>query len=123
MEYEYLSCGLEVKESFDEGFCVEYESFSFDPIISDLLFEYYKSEFVECENIATKNFDLTQTLMPFDIKRLVDFGPTILPRLLILDDNHICTPMTTLLDNTEYICLIPNWAQLFDKLKRAPVLH
>ena len=65
----------------------------------------------------TKIFDLAQTLTPLDIRRLVDFQPIALPRLLI-HDAHTSRPMTTLLANTKYICLIPNWAQLFDKLKR-----
>ena len=58
VEYESFSCGFDINEGLDEGFCVEYESFSFDPIITALRFESHKSEFVEFENIATKNFDL-----------------------------------------------------------------
>jgi len=108
MKYESFSCGFDINDSFDEGFCVEYECFSFDSIITDLLFEYHKAKFIESENIATKNFDLSETLTPFDIRRLMDFRPTILPRLLMPVDNHIFGPMNTLLANTEYICLIPN---------------
>ena len=59
MEYESFSHGFDVNDSFDEGFCVECESFSFHPITTDLLFEYRKSELVEYDNIATKSFDLT----------------------------------------------------------------
>jgi len=33
VEYESFSCGLDVNESFDGSFCIEYESFSFDPLI------------------------------------------------------------------------------------------
>jgi len=62
IEYEYFSCGFEINESFDEVVCALYESFSFDPTILDLSFASRKSEFVGSENIATKNFDLDQTL-------------------------------------------------------------
>ena len=33
VEYESFSCGFDITASFDEGFCVEYESFSFNPLI------------------------------------------------------------------------------------------
>jgi len=38
-EYESFSCGFDVNEGLDVGFHVEYESFSFDPVIPDLLFK------------------------------------------------------------------------------------
>jgi len=53
VEYESFSCGFDANESLDEGFCVAYESFSFDPIIADLLFESRGHNFVEFKTIAT----------------------------------------------------------------------
>ena len=38
-EYESFSCGFDVTEGLDVGFYVEYESFSFDPVIPDFLFK------------------------------------------------------------------------------------
>jgi len=58
VEYESFLCGFDVDESVDEGFCAEYESFSFDPIQTGLLFENCKSKFVQFESIGTKNFAL-----------------------------------------------------------------
>ena len=86
VEYESFACGFDINESFDKGFCIECESFSFDPIITPLSFESHKSKFVKSENIATKNFASSQTLIHSDSKRLLDFGPTNLPRQLVLDD-------------------------------------
>jgi len=39
VEYESFSCQLDVTEGFDVGFHVKHESFSFDPVILDLLFQ------------------------------------------------------------------------------------
>jgi len=97
---------------------VEYESFSFDSIQADILFESCKSDFVESEAIATKNFDLDQTHTHIDLKGLVDLGPSDLPRPVIHDD-YICRPMSHFLASFEYVYLFSNWAQQFDKLKRA----
>ena len=88
------------------------------PVQPDLLFEYYKSEIVESNGVVTKNFDLNQILVLFDIKRLVNFAPTILPRLLVHVD-IIFMPMTSILVHSKYIHFLSNWAQLFDKLKQA----
>ena len=33
VDYESFSCGFDITASLDEGFCIEYESFSFDPLI------------------------------------------------------------------------------------------
>jgi len=118
IEYESFSCGVDVNVSLDVDLSDEYESFSFDPIQADLLFEYYKSEIVESNNVFIKNFDLNQTLMIFNITGLVNFAPTIFPRLLIHVD-RIPRPMTSILARAEYIHLFSDWAQLFDKLKRA----
>ena len=57
VKYESFSYGFNDNESFDEGFCVD-ESFSFDPIITDLLFESYKSELVESDNLVIENSNL-----------------------------------------------------------------
>jgi len=67
MEYEAFLCEFDVNVGLDVDLCVEYESFSFDPIITGLLFESHKSEFVESRNIVTENFNLDQALAHFDI--------------------------------------------------------
>jgi len=117
VEYESFSFVFDVDVGLDVDLCAEYEYFSFDPIITDPLFESRKSEFVESETFVPMIADLDQTLANIELKELVDLGSTILPRLLIPADNHISRPITTLLADTEYIYLISNWAQLFDKLK------
>ena len=96
----------------------EYESFSFDPIRIELLFENCKSKFVESGSIATKNFALNQIHAHFGTQRLVDFAPTILPRPFIHDD-LISRPMTNWLASLNYICLFDVWDHTFDKLKWA----
>jgi len=116
VEYEYFSWGFDINESFDEGFCVEYESFSFDPIIMDILFESSKSKFVESETFVPMTIDFDHTLKNVKIKRLVDFGPNTFPRQLVHEDK-ISRPMTHWLANFEYVYLFSNWAQQFDKLK------
>jgi len=78
--------GFDVNESLDVGFCIEYESFSFDPIISDPILEPPKSEFLESETFVPMTVDLEQTLVHSNAKRLVDFGPTDLPRQRVHDD-------------------------------------
>ena len=83
VDYESFSCGFDIDESFDEGFCAEYEYFSFDPTQTNFLFQSCKSEFIESDNLIIMNFDFELTLMPFEIRRLVDFRPIILSRLLI----------------------------------------
>ena len=108
VKYESFSSGFDIDESFNEGFCAKYESFSFDPLQPDFLVEPHKSEFVESEAIVDEIFYLDRTLTPLEIRRLVDFQPTSLPRLLIPTDNHISRLMTTLLANTEHIYLLPN---------------
>ena len=79
IEYESFACRFDDNEDFDEDFCTEYESFSFDPLQADLLFEYCKSEIVEFDNVIIENFDLDQTYTHIGLNRLVNFTPTILP--------------------------------------------
>ena len=117
VEYKFFSCGFDIHGSYDDGFCVEYESFSFDLLQVDLLFEYCKSEIVKSNNVVTKNVDLNQTLVLFDMTRLVSCAPTILLELLIHDD-IVSRTMTSILARFEYIHFLSDWAQLFDKLKR-----
>ena len=105
--------GFEISKSFDKGFCVEYQSFSFDPIITDILFESSKSEFVESETFVPMTFALDQTLTYIEIDKLVDFAPTVLPRPFINCD-IVSRPMTHLLVNFKYIYLLDIWAQKFD---------
>jgi len=104
IEYESFSYGFDINEGRDEGFCIEYESFTFDPIITALPIESHKSKFVEFENIATKNFDLDQTLAHIGLKRLMHFGPNILPRPLIHNDT-VFRQMTYILARYEYVYL------------------
>jgi len=49
IEYESFSYAFDVNVGFDVDLCAEYESFSFDHIPTDFLFEFCKSEFVESE--------------------------------------------------------------------------
>jgi len=68
--------------------------------------------------IATKNFALDQTHMHIGLNRRVKFAPTILSRLVVYDD-IVSKPMTSILAYSEYVHFLSDWAQLFDKLKRA----
>ena len=77
----------------DVDLCAEYEYFSFEPIQIDLLFGNCKSEFVESESIANKKFALDPTYTHIGLNKLVNFAPTILPRLIFHDD-PISRPMT-----------------------------
>jgi len=58
IEYGSFSCGFDVNVSLDVDLCDEYESFSFDPVQANHLFEYCKSEIVESNNVVITNFDL-----------------------------------------------------------------
>jgi len=116
MEYKSFSYGFNINRSLHLGFSVEYESFSFGPIITDLLFESYKSEFVEFEGIITKNFDLGQTFVHSTVKRLVDLGPIDLCWQFIHDDK-ISRLMTHLLAKFEYITLLYTRAQQFENFE------
>ena len=63
--------------------------------------------------IATKSFNLSQTLVLLDIKILVKFEPTFWPKLLVYAD-IVSRNMTSLLAYSEYVHFHPDWAQLFD---------
>ena len=118
VEYESCSCGLDVNMGFAVDLCVEYEPVSFNTIITTRPFESHMPEFVESQAIVTENFDLDQTLAYFDIKWLVDFETTVLPGPAIHDDT-ISISMTSQLASVKDVHLLPEWAQQFDKLKRA----
>jgi len=123
VEYESFSYASNEIESFDVRFCVEYESFFFDLIITYPLFEPSKCKFLEYETFIPMTADLDQTLEHTKIKRLVNLGPTNVPRFLIHDD-RISRSMTHFLLNFEYISLFDVWVRQFDKLKQALlVLH
>ena len=66
--------------SLSPNLCAAYESFSFDPIKPDFLFQSCESKFVESKNIANKNFALDQTQTHIGLNRHVDFRPYDLPR-------------------------------------------
>ena len=129
IEYESF-CGFDVKMSRKEDFRAEYESFSVDPVQTDPLLEYCsppsvlasldppESTFVESETFVFDIPCLDQTHMHIELKGHVDLEPFALPRQLI-HDNPISRPMTSPLAYSEYVHFIPEWAQLFDKLKRA----
>jgi len=104
-----FSCEFDIHGTSDDGFRANYESFSFDPFQTDFLFEYCKSEFVESENIATKNFALDQTHTHIGLKRLVNFAPIFLPRLFVHDD-IVFRPMISILARSEYVHFRSDWA-------------
>jgi len=118
IEYESFSCGFDVNVGLDVNLCAEYESFSFYPIRTDLLFGNCKSEFVKSGAIVTEHFDLDQTLMHSELKGLVDLGLTNLP-ILILYDNPISRPMSHQLASLNDIFLFDVWDRTFDRLKWA----
>jgi len=118
IEYESFSCGFDVNVGLDVNLCAEYESFSFDPIHPNFLCESHKSKFVESEAIVPEHFDLDQTPTHIELKELVDLELTNLPRPFIHDD-ILSRPMTHLLATFEYVYPFFDWAQQFDKLKRA----
>ena len=68
--------------------------------------------------ITTDDFTLDQTHMHIELKGLVNFDPFAWPKLLVHAD-IISRPMTSPLAVFEYVHFIPEWSQLFDKLKRA----
>jgi len=47
-----FSCGLDVKKGLNVDICFEYESFSFDPILINHLFESFKFEFLEYDTFV-----------------------------------------------------------------------
>jgi len=59
VEYESFSCGFDVNEGLNVDTCVEYNSFSFDPVITNHLFEPPKSKFLEFKTFVpmTANLD------------------------------------------------------------------
>ena len=118
VEYESFFCEFNIHGGSDDGFYANYESFSFDSIQTDFLFEYYKSKFVEFEMIATKNLALDQTHAHILLNRLVNLAPPIFPRLLVHDD-IVSRPMTSILACFEYVNFLSDWAQLFAKLNKA----
>ena len=77
---------VDVNEDLNVDLCVEYESLSFDHIITNHRFEPSKFEFLEYETFVPMTVDLEQTLVHSNAKRLVDFGPTDLPRQRVHDD-------------------------------------
>ena len=111
IEYESFSYGFDVNMSLDVDLCAEYESFPFNSIQTNILFETCKFEAIESDNLVIMNFNLGQTLLPFEIKRLVDFRPTILRGRLIHDDDPISRPMIDQLASLSYICLFDVWAR------------
>ena len=118
IEYESFSYGFDVSMVLDVDLCAEYESFSLEPIQPDFLFESHKSKFIESEAIVTEHFDLDQNPAHITLKGLVDLGLTNLPSPFIYD--HVLSRlMTHLLADFKYAHLFSDWAQLFDKLKRA----
>ena len=72
VKYEYFSYRFDVNEGLDVDICIEYEFFSFDPIITNHLFEPSKSEFLESKTFMPMTADLDQTLKHAKIKRFVD---------------------------------------------------
>jgi len=117
-EYECFSFGSDKIESLDVDLYVEYESFSFAPIITHHFYEAFKSDFFESKPFAPITVDLNHSLEYAKIKGPMNLGPTNVPRYFV-HDYHSSRPMTHVLANFEYISLSDAWAQQFDKLKRA----
>jgi len=109
IEYDSFSHGFEINKSLDEGFYVEYESFSFDPIVTDILFEPHKSKFVESEIFVPMAFGLDRTLTYIEIEGLVDLAVTVLRRPFVHYD-VVSRPMPHLLANFKYVCMFGVWA-------------
>ena len=61
IEYESFSYGRDDNKGLDVGFCVQYESFSFDPILSNFILDSSKFEFLESENVVPITANLDQT--------------------------------------------------------------
>jgi len=104
IEYKSFSSKFDIHGSSDDDFYADYESFSFDSIQTDFLFEYCKPEFVESEMIATMNFALDQTHTHIGLNRLVNLAPILLPRLFVHAD-IVSRPMTSILAHFEYVLL------------------
>ena len=81
--------------------CVDYELFSCAPIITYHFCESFKFEFLESKSFEPIPVDLNHTLNYAKITRLVNLGPTIMPRYFA-HDYHISRPMTNVLANFEY---------------------
>jgi len=52
VKYESFSHGLDDNEGLGVGFCVQYESFSFGPLISDLILKKSQFEFLTAKNLC-----------------------------------------------------------------------
>ena len=82
-KYESFSCGFDVTEGLDVGFHVEYESFSFDPVIRDLLFKlddsllYVEHESFSCQfyiyGSSNDGFCVDYESISFDPSKLTSF--------------------------------------------------
>ena len=108
---------FDIIEGLDVGFFIQYESISSDPIISVLILEKSKSEFLQCKTFVLIDANLDQTLEHINSKGLVDLGPTDSPRHLAYNDK-ISRLMTYLLANFKYVSLFDVWAEQCDKLKQ-----
>ena len=80
IEYESFSYGLDYNEDLDVCFCIKYEHRTFDPMISDLILEKSKPEFLQAENFVPMNANLDHTLEHINIKGIMDLEPNDLPR-------------------------------------------
>ena len=108
-EYECFSYGLDKIESLDVDLYADYESFSIAPIITYHFCESFKSKFLESKPFEPVTCNLNHTLKYAKITRLVNLGPTNVPRYCV-HDNHIFRPMTHVLANFEYVSLFDAWA-------------
>ena len=75
IEYESISYGFNVTMGLDVARCVEFETFSFDPILTDLLFKSDKSKFVEFETFVPMIADLDQTPRMLNLQNLWALHP------------------------------------------------
>ena len=64
-------------EGLDVGFYVEYESFSFDPIIIDTLFAPSKGGFLESETFVPMIANLDKTFEHIERKGVIELDPLL----------------------------------------------
>ena len=94
VEYESFSCGFDITASLDESFCVEYESFSFNPLIpsESFLVEYDSFCFdvnvgldVDlCAEYESFSFDPVQMTSFWDTASLTLLSLRVLPIRILL---------------------------------------
>ena len=91
-EYECFLYGPDKIESLDVDLYADYESFSIAPIITYHFCESFKSEFLESKPFEPITVNLNHTLKYAKITRLVNLGPTNVPRYCAVSYTHLTLP-------------------------------